>query len=157
MRPQATTLLLLLGEILLGVSDAADRLPAWGADGQCDGQCGKAAGEDPAGGDAELAVPDRRDPYFEYRSSLKVGAKGEESIDVSGSRGCGTFHHAELVWLERRFADAQFVQVPERRCVECAPLIVRWYHEPTGRAHFQVRVYRTPCVDPGTRKNAPAS
>jgi hypothetical protein len=89
---------------------------------------------------------DERDPYFEKRSSLNVGAKGEEHIDVSSSDPCYAFHHAELVWLERRFADAQFVQIPEKACTDCEPLIVRWYHEPTGRAHFQVRVYRTNCT-----------
>lgn len=90
-------------------------------------------------------VLDPRDPYFERRSALKVGAKGEDGIDVSAAGRCGRFHHAELVWLERRFADAQFVQIPEQACVQCDPLVVRWYHEPTGKLHFQVRVYRTGC------------
>jgi hypothetical protein len=95
--------------------------------------------------DAALFVVDSRDPYFEKRSSLKVGAKGEEHIDVSSADVCQAFHHAELIWLERRFAEAQFVQIPEKACTDCEPLIVRWYHEPTGRAHFHVRVYRTAC------------
>ena len=94
-----------------------------------------------------LAVSvDERDPYFERRSALKVGAKGEDAIDVSAG-SCECFHHAEIVWLERRFADAQFVQIPRQACVQCDPLIVRWYHEPTGKLHFQVRVYRTECSD----------
>lgn len=111
----------------------------------------------PTMGDPEPDVRiDDRDPFFERHSALKVGAKGEDVIDVSSTGGC-VFHHAELVWLERRFADAQFVQIPQRGCWECEPLIVRWYHEPTGKAHFQVRVYRAACHERGTRKNAPAS
>jgi hypothetical protein len=46
--------------------------------------------------DAALFVVDSRDPYFEKRSSLKVGAKGEEHIDVSSADVCQAFHHAEL-------------------------------------------------------------
>lgn len=108
--------------------------------------------------EAAAFVVDNRDPYFEKRSNLNVGAKGEEHIDVSSADACQAFHHAELVWLERRFADAQFVQIPEKACTDCEPLIVRWYHEPTGRAHFHVRVYRTNCTaGDRTRNITPAS
>jgi len=96
-------------------------------------------------GDAGAVITiDPRDPFFERQSRLKVGAKGEDAIDVSAvDDGC--FHHAEIVWLDRRFAEAQFVQIPEQACVECDALIVRWYHEPTGKLHFRVKVYRTAC------------
>jgi hypothetical protein len=96
-------------------------------------------------GGLQTVTLDTRDPYFERKSALKVGAKGEDTIDVSAAGACA-FHHAELVWLDRRFADAQFVQIPEQACTRCDPLIVRWYHEPTGKLHFQVRVYRTRCA-----------
>lgn len=94
---------------------------------------------------SQAVTVDTRDPYFERRSELKVGAKGEDAIDVSATTACSRFHHAEVVWIERRFADAQFVQIPERGCIHCDPLVVRWYHEPTGKLHFEVKVYRTPC------------
>lgn len=95
---------------------------------------------------SQAVTLDPRDPYFERRSELKVGAKGEDAIDVSAATACSRFHHAEVVWIERRFADAQFVRIPEQGCIHCKPLMVRWYHEPTGKLHFQVKVYRTACT-----------
>ena len=80
------------------------------------------------------------------RSTLNVGDKGEELINVSVERRCDrplwVFDHAELVVRDRRFGDAQFVAIPEAGCVDCPPLRVRWYHEPTGYLDFEVRVFR---------------
>lgn len=111
----------------------------------------------PLAGRANAVVtPDPRDPFFERRSTLKVGAKGEDVIDVGTGAGCSRFHHAEIVWIDRRFADAQFVQIPQQACIECEPLIVRWYHEPTGKLHFQVKVYRTSCAASSPGRPGPA-
>lgn len=89
---------------------------------------------------------DAQTPFYEYRSSLLVGDKGEQRLDVRvPADQCGTvwaFDHAVLTVLDSRFADAQLVEIPEAGCTECRPLIVRWYHEPTGRIHFKVDVYR---------------
>ncbi len=84
---------------------------------------------------------------FNKRSDRKVGAKGDERIDVSTqSPACGQeallFDHARIVFGKRRFGDAQFVATPKPGCTRCDPLLVRWYHEPTGYLDFQVHVYR---------------
>lgn len=99
---------------------------------------------------------DPRTPYFEHRSSLPVGDKGERRLDVGVQPGhCGTiwaFDHAELTVLDSRFGDAQLVEIPESGCIQCRPLIVRWYHEPTGRIHFKVDVYRRAAEQPCSAK-----
>ncbi|NJN46541.1 MAG: hypothetical protein HC808_08740 [Candidatus Competibacteraceae bacterium] len=84
---------------------------------------------------------------FDHQSSLAVGDKGERTLDVSGSPpACNqsgqVFDHAQLVYGKRRFGEAQIVAAPPSGCDRCSPLRVRWYHEPTGRLHFQVHVYR---------------
>jgi hypothetical protein len=81
------------------------------------------------------------------RSDLKVGASGEEQLDVSSAPpACGKeamlFDHARVVFAKRRFGDAQIVTLPKPGCTQCDPLSVRWYHEPTGHIDFQVHVYR---------------
>jgi hypothetical protein len=84
---------------------------------------------------------------FDHQSNLAVGDKGERTFDVSSTPpACGqlaeVFDHAQLVHGKRRFGEAQIVASPPAGCVRCSPLQVRWYHEPTGRLHFQVHVYR---------------
>ncbi len=90
---------------------------------------------------------DDRTPFFEHQSDIDVGDKGEITLQVgSNPEYCQTpawvFDHAELVVTDSRFADAQMVQIPESGCFECSPLVVRWFHEPTGRVAFHVNVYR---------------
>ena len=88
---------------------------------------------------------DARDPYFERASNEKVGAKGDDVIDVTRDPCAGeplAFDHAELEVLDSRFGDAQFAALPAAGCFDCEPLVVRWYHEPTGRLHYQVHVFR---------------
>lgn len=85
--------------------------------------------------------------FFEYTHQLAVGDKGEDTLDVSaGPPGCGqsakVFERAEVVYKDQRFGQAQIVSTPPAGCVRCAPLRVRWYHEPTGRLTYQVHVYR---------------
>lgn len=80
-------------------------------------------------------------------SDLKVGARGEEQLDVSSAPpACGgeamLFDHARVVFAKRRFGDAQIVALPKPGCTRCEPLSVRWYHEPTGHIDFQIHVYR---------------
>jgi len=62
------------------------------------------------------------------------------SCDVPGL----AFDSAEIVYLSRRFGEAQIVATPEAGCVRCGPIIVRRYHEPTGELHYRLRVHRHP-------------
>ena len=91
---------------------------------------------------------DRVDPYFSRSSSLSVGAKGEELLDVSVEVRCGEvawlFDHAEVVAQRNRFGDVQIVEMPKAGCEDCQPLKVRWYHEPTGYLDFSIRIWRQP-------------
>jgi hypothetical protein len=84
---------------------------------------------------------------FEHASDLKVGNQGDVQHAVGvPTPVCGRrvwiFDHAELRHLRQRFGEAQIVSQPRRPCVECEPIRVRWYHEPTGNVHFQVRIFR---------------
>lgn len=89
---------------------------------------------------------DPKTPYFTLESAVSVGSKGEEALDVSVDAECGeaawVFHRAELVVGRNRFGDVQFVGLPASGCVRCAPVELRWFHEPTGYLSFQVNVYR---------------
>ncbi|MBX3705328.1 MAG: hypothetical protein KF911_01755 [Pseudomonadales bacterium] len=91
-------------------------------------------------------LPDRRTPYFAVDSRLAVGNKGEEVLDVAVDPVCGqpawVFDHADLVVHRSRFGAAQFVSVPTSGCTACEPLVLRWYHEPTGHLAFSVNVHR---------------
>jgi hypothetical protein len=84
---------------------------------------------------------------FERSSEIKVGNRGEElyTVSVSGP-GCGqrawVFDHARIRHIRQRFGEAQIVSQPQEPCVQCEPVQVRWYHEPTGYLHFQLEVYR---------------
>lgn len=86
---------------------------------------------------------------FEHRSNRSVGARGEERYDVSEALpSCGEtglrFESAELIiGPESRFASASIRSQPRAGCVTCAPIVVEWEHEPVGRMHFQVHVYRS--------------
>ena len=85
---------------------------------------------------------------FEHSSTLSVGDKGEERYDVSQpAPACGksgyVFDSANLVYgSNTRFGEAKFVGLPKQGCSRCQPVKVRWYHEPTGKLHFQVHIYR---------------
>ncbi|MCW5620486.1 MAG: hypothetical protein KIS79_05195, partial [Burkholderiales bacterium] len=86
---------------------------------------------------------------FEVASSLKVGDSGEESYGVSvPAPRCGqralVFEEARLLFVHQRFAQATIVAAPPAGCSSCAPLRVRWYHEPTGHIELQVHVYHRP-------------
>ena len=84
---------------------------------------------------------------FAHASDAKVGDRGERQVDVGfAAPGCGVrspvFERAELRHLRRRFGEAQIVAAPPAGCTACAPLTVRWYHEPTGYLDFNVHVHR---------------
>lgn len=102
------------------------------------------AGQASAAGDGVVADPGT--PYFQLESSVSVGSKGEERLDVSTEARCGepawVFDHAELVVTRNRFGDVQFTALPQPGCTSCDPLTLRWYHEPTGYLAFEVHVYR---------------
>ena len=95
---------------------------------------------------ADAVRPDVRQPFLRVDSALPVGNKGEEVMEVSVPRRCGTplwvFDHAELNISRNRYGGAQFVNLPQPGCIECDPLVVRWYHEPTGHLDFEVQVFR---------------
>ncbi len=83
---------------------------------------------------------------YNHRSDQKVGAKGEFKYDLSTEpAACGesvkVFDHAKIVFMQRRFGEAQIVSTPTPGCMQCAPLIVRWYHEPTGYLDYQIQIY----------------
>ncbi len=85
--------------------------------------------------------------YFERKHSLSVGDKGEEHFNVSIKPPvCGgtalAFDHARIVYKRQRFGEAKIVSSPPVGCINCLPLVVRWYHEPTGYLDYQVHVYR---------------
>ncbi len=119
-----------------------------------------AAGAWPVEVEAPPPRPDARDPFFQIASDASVGAKGEEALEVSTTRACGhtnwVFDHAELNIERNRFGDAQFVQLPSPGCFVCDPVVVRWYHEPTGHLAFHVRVWRRP-VQPDCSGKGPAA
>lgn len=89
---------------------------------------------------------DARAPNLNITSNLLVGNKGEESLDVSVLTECGVkawvFNHAEIVVHRNRYGQAQFTGLPQKGCRKCAPISVRWFHEPTGYLEFDVNVYR---------------
>jgi len=85
--------------------------------------------------------------YFERKHSLSVGDKGEERFDVSTKPpACGAtalvFDHARVVYKRKRFGEAKIISSPAAGCINCSPLVIRWYHEPTGYLDYQVHVYR---------------
>ena len=97
------------------------------------------------GSDADVRLDDQT-PYYSHESGRSVGDRGEVHLDVSISElACGEhwrFHSAELVIRRNRFGDAQFIALPARGCIECADIVVRWMHEPTGHIEFDVNVFR---------------
>jgi hypothetical protein len=110
------------------------------------------AGVQPSGADGSIDLRrDTHSPFFRHQSTLLVGDKGEQVLDVSAfDASCGTtvwaFDHAELLVHDARFAHAQLVQIPDAGCVTCRPLVVRWFHEPTGRLDFSIEVFRRPIL-----------
>ena len=93
---------------------------------------------------------------WDLRSYRPVGAKGEHRFALPPkSLRCGEstllFDHAHIVFRERRFGDAQIVSTPNPGCTDCEPIVVLWYHEPTGRLDFQLQVYHRrvegPCAE----------
>jgi hypothetical protein len=84
---------------------------------------------------------------IERASDLKVGNRDEEHIDVSApAPACGQrawlFERAQLMHVRQRFGEAQITSQPNSGCSACAPLTVRWYHEPTGHLQFRVTITR---------------
>lgn len=85
--------------------------------------------------------------FYESTHNLNVGDKGQESFNLSVQRpACGqqalVFHRARLVYKRQRFGAAKITRSPPSGCFDCPPLIVDWYHEPTGYVDFQVHIYR---------------
>jgi hypothetical protein len=77
--------------------------------------------------------------------SLAVGDKGEDKFKIKSSAAmCGkeniAFDHAEIEFVKRRFADAQIVSSPPAGCERCKPVVVRWYHEPTGSLTYVLKL-----------------
>ena len=89
---------------------------------------------------------DIRTLYFKRESSRVVGAKGEDILPVTPTRDASgnlwVFDRVELVVDRERFGAAQFTSVPKSGCIKCDPIVIKWYHEPTGFVRFQVFVWR---------------
>jgi hypothetical protein len=94
---------------------------------------------------------------FERHYALSVGDKGEDRFHLPERRPSCTapglaFDSAEIVYLRRRFGEAQIVATPAPGCIRCGPIVVRRYHEPTGELRYRLRVHRRtvpPACDDG--------
>lgn len=90
--------------------------------------------------------PDRKQPFFTLRSAERAGGEGIERLDVSVRARCQqplwVFDHAELQVHEQRYARVELISTPRPGCLACAPLKVRWHHEPAGLLAFSVHVFR---------------
>jgi len=121
------------------------------------------AADPPAAGDGRASLglleaePPAADPgatlVFERSYDLLVGDKGEDRFELPyAPPACGrpgfAFDSAEIVYVSRRFGEAQVVSTPEPGCVRCGPVVVRRYHEPTGKLHYRLRVLRRTVVRP---------
>lgn len=104
-----------------------------------------AAPQPPGVADTPLRL-DTRTPFFQLASKDLFGARGQERLDVSIRPACGSHHwafaHAELLVGSVRYGGAFIRSAPAAGCIRCAPLIVDWYHEPTGQLSFSVNVFR---------------
>jgi len=93
-----------------------------------------------------VTLPPKGLAIFDFRSDQSVGAKGDHHYAVSHAPPiCGEpallFDHARILFRARRFGDAQIISTPSPGCTQCEPIVVRWYHEPTGRLDYQLQVY----------------
>lgn len=75
------------------------------------------------------------------------GGKGIDSFNISTIKpGCNqkalSFNHAQLIVDKKRFGDARIESKPKPACLNCSPIKVRWYHEPTGSITYQLHVQR---------------
>jgi hypothetical protein len=99
----------------------------------------------PASQAASLPAPLEFDRHY----ALPVGDKGEDRfalpvVPPSCEAPGLAFDWAEIVFLRRRFGEAQIVATPEPGCIRCSPIVVRRYHEPTGELGYRLRVHRRP-------------
>lgn len=100
-----------------------------------------------------VTVPTLGLAIFDFKSDQRVGAKGDHHYTVSHAPPtCGKpallFDHARVLFRARRFGDAQIISTPSPGCTQCEPIVVRWYHEPTGRLDYQLQVYHRPVEAP---------
>ncbi len=88
----------------------------------------------------------RRNPAAKSHRLL-VGDKGEDRYPVKNiPASCGkkgeAFDHASIHFLKKRFAEAQFITLPDKNCRRCKDIRVRWYNEPTGELVYQLQIFR---------------
>jgi len=79
--------------------------------------------------------------------TLSVGDKGEDQFTlVNQSAACNRtgelYHHAQIQFVKKRFADAQFVSLPAQNCSRCRDIRVRWYNEPTGLLYYRLLLFK---------------
>lgn len=96
----------------------------------------------------------RREPVLRVESADARGAAAEERVDVSSLEDCGWVTRFEAAHLElhrNRYGDAQIIERPARGCIDCAPLVIVWQHEPAGHLSFALIVTRSfdfvPCAE----------
>jgi len=80
-----------------------------------------------------------------YQHQLKVGDKGEEVLRIRNKKPtCGNagtmFAEAGVHVIQQRFADARIVAMPKASCIQCQPVTVRWFNEPTGFIQYRIDV-----------------
>ncbi|MEZ5739809.1 MAG: hypothetical protein R3E68_10360 [Burkholderiaceae bacterium] len=78
-----------------------------------------------------------------HKSQRKVGDKGELSVPIPAvtlqcAKSTRVFGGASIRYRKRRFAEAQIVSAPQPSCTTCKPVVIRWYHEPTGELDIEV-------------------
>lgn len=82
---------------------------------------------------------------FTKKHADAFGGKGIDEFKVSSNppkcnASTDVFHQARIVIDNKRFGDARIEFKPKSACVNCQPIKVRWYHEPTGSIHYQLHI-----------------
>ena len=85
--------------------------------------------------------------YYLNRHQDPFGGKGVDQFNLSThkpvcNKTSDVFHMARIVFDSKRFGDARIESKPVTGCLNCSPLKVRWYHEPTGSVSYQLHVQR---------------
>ncbi|PCJ50567.1 MAG: hypothetical protein COA74_01965 [Gammaproteobacteria bacterium] len=75
------------------------------------------------------------------------GGKGIDRFDVSSQKPfCNkqqaVFHSAKLLIKSNRFGDARIEHRPTQGCTSCSKLSIRWFHEPTGKIEYQIKIQK---------------
>ena len=83
--------------------------------------------------------------------NAKLGGRGKDTISVGVDKpDCDeeawAFERGNIVFNNKRFGDAKIASSPKAGCSKCKPMVVKWYHEPTGKIDYQVHIYKRKIV-----------